>query len=68
MSYCATGAAPPRAAAHRIPFAYSGSGILSIIGPCSGLRYIFAGRGSVVTIDSRDAARLRSIPGLGPQH
>lgn len=37
---------------------------LTVVGPVTGRRYYFAGRGAAVDVDERDAPSLAAVPGL----
>lgn len=53
---------PPLPTFHH--FVYVGSTALTAVGVVTGQRYRFAGTGSVVDVDSRDAPSMAGVPNL----
>lgn len=47
-----------------VPFEYVGATGLTVMGPFTGRRYRFEGRGSRVSVDPRDAPSLAAVPHL----
>jgi hypothetical protein len=47
-------------------FEYLGATGLTVIGPASGRRYRFEGRGAQVAVDGRDGAALDTVPHRRP--
>jgi len=52
------------AATQRPEFVYHGGGVLSVVGPVSGLQYRFVGYGARLAVDARDRASLARVPQL----
>ena len=45
-------------------FVYAGRGRLRVIGPLTGIEYLFTGGGPAVRVHPSDAASLAGVPGL----
>lgn len=54
----------PDAAAPRVFFEYVGGTAIAVIGPVSGLRYVFDGPGARAEVDPRDRRALAGVAGL----
>lgn len=52
------------ASAGAVTFEYQGERVLSVMGQGTGKQYRFVGRGSHVSVDSRDRESLMAVPGL----
>lgn len=52
----------PKAPPAKATFAYVGSGAgMSVVGPATGIRYIFRGTGAQVEVDARDRPMLANL-------
>lgn len=58
--------ATPPGARNLAQFEYLGKTALTAIGPVTGRRYRFQGRGARVAVDARDAAGMIAVPNLRP--
>ena len=48
----------------RVTFEYAGTGVLTVSGPVSGIRYTFNGNGARASVDARDRNHLMNVPRL----
>jgi len=57
-------AIPTGSGNRHVQFEYTGETSMTVIGPVTGLRYHFTGRGAQTRVDSRDRSHLLGIPKL----
>jgi hypothetical protein len=55
---------PPVERRFEVLFEYTGATALTAVGPVTGRRYRFEGRGARVAVDPRDRQALARVPGL----
>ena len=64
--YSLNSAAPDRSseAPRRVTFAYTGTTVLTVTGPVTGMQYRFAGHGAALPVDVRDERAVAAVPKL----